>query len=50
MEMIVFGTGMLVLAAGIWVYERQKERRLLERLEAMLQKGRSVSFRQEEID
>ena len=50
MEMIVFGTGMLVLAAGIWVYERQKERRLLERLESMLEKARSGSFRQEEID
>ena len=50
MEMIVFGTGMLVLAAGIWVYGRQKERRLLERLESMLEKARSGSFRQEEID
>src|SRR5699024_4413092 len=50
MEMIIFGTGMFVLAAGIWVYERQKERRLLERLESMLEKARSGSFRQEEID
>ena len=41
MEMMVFGTGMLVLAAGIWVYGRQKERRLLERLESMLEKARS---------
>ena len=50
MEMIVFGTGMLVLAAGVCLYGRQKERRLLERLESMLEKARSGSFRQEEID
>ena len=50
MEMIIFGTGMLVLAAGVCLYGRQKERRLLERLESMLEKARSGSFRQEEID
>lgn len=50
MEMIIFGTGMLVLAAGVCLYGRQKERQLLERLESMLEKARSGSFRQEEID
>lgn len=50
MEMIVFGTGMFVLAAGICLYGRQKQRRLLERLESMLEKARSGNFRQEEID
>lgn len=50
MEMIIFGTGMLVLAAGVCLYGRQKQRRLLERLESMLEKARSGSFRQEEID
>ena len=50
MEMIVIGTGMFILAAGIWFYGRRKERRLLERLDVMLEKARSGSFRQEEVD
>lgn len=50
MGMILFGTGMLVLAAGLWIYGRQKQRRLLERLESMLEKARSGNFRQEDID
>lgn len=50
MEIILFGTGMFVLAAGIWLYERKKERLLLERLVSMLEKARSGSFRQDKID
>ena len=50
MEMIIFGTGMLVLAEGVCLYGRQKERRLLGRLDSMREKARSGSFRQEEVD
>lgn len=50
MSYVIIGIGTILLIAGIWLYENKRERRLLNRLEEMLEKARSGEFYPEKID